>query len=47
MNKLRQEHADKIKEFEANYPNKKGSDLEEEVFIAMIGESFRNRFTDI
>lgn len=47
MNKLRQENPEMIKSFEARYPNKKGSDLKEEVFIAMIGESFRNRFTDL
>lgn len=47
METLRKEHKDLIKSFEANYPNKKGSDLKEEVFIHMIGESFRTKFNDL
>ena len=47
METLRKEHKDLIKSFEANYPNKKGSDLKEEVCIHMIGESFRTKFNDL
>ena len=47
MEQLRKDHPEKIKQIEKDYPNKKGSDLKEEAFIAMIGESFRTRFSDI
>ena len=36
METLRKEHKDRIKSFETKYPNKKGSDLKEEVFIELF-----------
>ena len=47
MERLRDENKHLIKKFESTYPNKKGSDLKEEVFIHMIGEAFRTKFNDL